>query len=87
MYFSIVLHTFLLFGVVLVMPAPGKAAGYFQPLQVVLVNSKSIWTAAAIPRKTARPRARCRRSVTIPAFLPSRRPSALRHSRPKRSAC
>jgi protein TonB len=41
MYFSIVLHTFLLFGVVLVMPAPGKAAGYFQPLQVVLVNSKS----------------------------------------------
>ncbi len=41
MYFSIVLHAFLLFGVALVMPDPGKAAGYFQPLQVVLVNSKS----------------------------------------------
>jgi protein TonB len=41
MYFSIVLHAFLLFGVALVMPDPSKAAGYFQPLQVVLVNSKS----------------------------------------------
>ena len=41
MYFSIVLHTFLLFGVALVMPDPSKAAGYFRPLQVVLVNSKS----------------------------------------------
>ncbi len=41
MLFSILLHAFLLFGLVLVMPDPRKAANYFQPLQVVLVNTKS----------------------------------------------
>jgi len=41
MYFSIALHAFLLFGLVLVMPDPRSAANFFQPLQVVLVNSKS----------------------------------------------
>lgn len=41
MFFSIVLHTFLLFGLVLVMPDPRNAANFLQPLQVVLVNSKS----------------------------------------------
>ncbi len=41
MYFSIVLHAFLLFGIALVLPDPRKAANYLQPLQVVLVNSKS----------------------------------------------
>ncbi len=41
MYFSIVLHAFLLFGIALVLPDPRKAANFLQPLQVVLVNSKS----------------------------------------------
>ena len=41
MLFSILLHAFLLFGLVLVMPVPRSAANFFQPLQVVLVNSKS----------------------------------------------
>ncbi|HUW00256.1 MAG TPA: TonB family protein [Gallionella sp.] len=41
MYFSIVLHAFLLFGIALVLPDPRNAANYLQPLQVVLVNSKS----------------------------------------------
>ncbi len=41
MYFSILLHAFLLFGIALVLPDPRKAANYFRPLQVVLVNSKS----------------------------------------------
>ena len=41
MLFSILLHAFLLFGLVLVMPDPRSAVDFFQPLQVVLVNSKS----------------------------------------------
>ncbi len=41
MYFSVLLHAFLLFGLMLVMPDPPKAANFLQPLQVVLVNSKS----------------------------------------------
>jgi len=41
MYFSIVLHAFLLFGIALVLPDPRNAAKFLQPLQVVLVNSKS----------------------------------------------
>lgn len=41
MIFSIALHAFLLFGVALVLPDPHKAANFMQPLQVVLVNSKS----------------------------------------------
>jgi protein TonB len=41
MYFSILLHAFLLFGIALVLPDPRKVANYFRPLQVVLVNSKS----------------------------------------------
>ena len=41
MYFSVAFHAFLLFGIALVMPDPRSAANYFQPLQVVLVNSKS----------------------------------------------
>jgi protein TonB len=38
---SIVLHAFILFGIALVMPDPRNAASFLQPLQVVLVNSKS----------------------------------------------
>jgi protein TonB len=38
---SIMLHAFLLFGIVLVLPVPNKAANFLQPLNVVLVNSKS----------------------------------------------
>jgi len=41
MYFSILLHAFLLFGLVLVMPDPRSALNFLQLLQVVLVNSKS----------------------------------------------
>ncbi|BBJ00270.1 cell envelope biogenesis protein TonB [Ferrigenium kumadai] len=41
MIFSIALHAFALFGVGLVMPDPRNAASFAQPLQVVLVNSKS----------------------------------------------
>ncbi|MGA9665072.1 MAG: energy transducer TonB [Gallionella sp.] len=41
MIFSILLHAFILFGLVLVMPDPRNAANFLQPLQVVLVNSKS----------------------------------------------
>jgi protein TonB len=41
MIFSIMLHAFLLFGIALVMPDPRNVANYLQPLQVVLVNSKS----------------------------------------------
>ncbi len=41
MIFSIMLHAFILFGLVLVMPNPRNAANFLQPLQVVLVNSKS----------------------------------------------
>lgn len=41
MIFSIALHAFVLFGVALVLPDPHKAANFMQPLQVVLVNSKS----------------------------------------------
>jgi len=41
MFFSIVLHAFLLFGIALVLPDPPSAANFLQPLQVVLVNSKS----------------------------------------------
>lgn len=41
MTFSVALHAFLLFGVALVMPDPRSAASFMQPLQVVLVNTKS----------------------------------------------
>jgi protein TonB len=41
MIFSVVLHAFLLFGIAFVMPDPRSAANLMQPLQVVLVNSKS----------------------------------------------
>jgi periplasmic protein TonB len=41
MMFSLLLHAFVLFGLVLVMPDPRSAANFLQPLQVVLVNSKS----------------------------------------------
>jgi len=41
MTFSIILHAFLLFGIALVLPDPRKAANFLQPLNVVLVNSKS----------------------------------------------
>ncbi len=39
--FSLALHTFALFGIGFVLPDPRKAADFLQPLQVVLVNSKS----------------------------------------------
>lgn len=41
MTFSVVLHVFVLFGITLVMPDPRNALNFLQPLQVVLVNSKS----------------------------------------------
>ena len=41
MAFSIALHAFILFGIALVLPDPRNAANFTQPLQVVLVNSKS----------------------------------------------
>lgn len=41
MAFSIALHAFALFGITLVMPDPRSTANFMQPLQVVLVNSKS----------------------------------------------
>lgn len=41
MIFSLALHAFALFGVVLVLPAPRSASEVMQPLHVVLVNSKS----------------------------------------------
>jgi protein TonB len=41
MFFSIALHVFLLFGIALVLPDPPSAANFLEPLQIVLVNSKS----------------------------------------------
>ncbi|OGS93830.1 MAG: energy transducer TonB [Gallionellales bacterium RBG_16_56_9] len=41
MTFSVALHAFALFGIALVMPDPRGAASFMQPLQVVLVNTKS----------------------------------------------
>ena len=41
MIISIALHVFVLFGVALVLPDPHLTANFMQPLQVVLVNSKS----------------------------------------------
>lgn len=41
MAFSLVLHAFALFGIGFVLPDPRNAASFLQPLQVVLVNSKS----------------------------------------------
>jgi protein TonB len=41
MIFSIIFHAFLLFGIALVLPDPRKVSNFLQPLQVVLVNSKS----------------------------------------------
>lgn len=41
MLFSIALHAFALFGIALVLPDPRSAANFLQPLEVVLVNSKS----------------------------------------------
>ena len=35
------MHAFALFGIGLVLPDPRNAADFLQPLQVVLVNSKS----------------------------------------------
>ena len=39
--FSLVLHAFMLFGIGFVLPDPRKVTNFMQPLQVVLVNSKS----------------------------------------------
>lgn len=39
--FSLALHTFILLGIGFVLPDPRKAANFLQPLEVVLVNSKS----------------------------------------------
>ena len=39
--FSLVLHSFVLFGIGFALPDPRKTADFLQPLQVVLVNSKS----------------------------------------------
>jgi periplasmic protein TonB len=39
---SLVLHAFVLFGIGLVLPDPRKMSDFLQPLEVVLVNSKSI---------------------------------------------
>jgi protein TonB len=39
--FSLALHAFALFGIGFVLPDPRNAADFLQPLQVVLVNSKS----------------------------------------------
>jgi len=39
--FSLVLHTFMLFGIGFALPDPRKISDFMQPLQVVLVNSKS----------------------------------------------
>ena len=39
--FSLALHAFALFGIGFVLPDPRKSADFLQPLQVVLVNSKS----------------------------------------------
>ncbi len=41
MFFSFALHAFLMFGLILVLPEPPSAANFLEPLQVVLVNSKS----------------------------------------------
>lgn len=41
MIFSIVLHAFILFGIAFVLPDPRSTVNFMQPLQVVLVNSKS----------------------------------------------
>ena len=41
MIFSILLHAFILFGIALVSPDPHSTANFLDPLQVVLVNSKS----------------------------------------------
>jgi len=41
MAFSVSLHAFALFGIVFVLPGLNKATDMMQPLQVVLVNSKS----------------------------------------------
>lgn len=41
MAFSVALHIFALFGIALVMPDPRSTTSMMQPLQVVLVNSKS----------------------------------------------
>lgn len=41
MTFSVALHAFVLFGIALVLPDPRSAASFMQPLQVVLVNTKS----------------------------------------------
>jgi protein TonB len=39
--FSLCLHAFILFGIGFVMPDPRKSHNFLQPLEVVLVNSKS----------------------------------------------
>lgn len=41
MIFSVLLHIFILFGIALVLPEPLNTANFMQPLEVVLVNSKS----------------------------------------------
>ena len=42
MTLSIALHAFALYGIVLVLPDPRSASSFLQPLQVVLVNAKSV---------------------------------------------
>ena len=39
--FSLCLHAFVLFGIGFVLPDPSKRHNFLQPLEVVLVNSKS----------------------------------------------
>ena len=39
--FSLVLHSFILFGIGFVLPDPRKSADFLKPLQVVLVNARS----------------------------------------------
>ena len=39
--FSLALHAFVLFGIGFVLPDPSKNHNFLQPLEVVLVNSKS----------------------------------------------
>jgi protein TonB len=41
MVFSVALHAFALFGIALVLPDPRNTINFMQPLQVVLVNTKS----------------------------------------------
>ena len=69
---SLLVHAILMFGLTFKMPDPSKLSNLAQPLEVVLVNTKTkalpsrpmrspstISTAAAIPTPIAAPKARC----------------------------